>query len=461
MKKLFSILLILTLTVGLSSCTTRLEEEIALLEEQISTLTTQKELYQQVIDDLGNSATNAAETIADLEEDIEALEEEILALQEMIYENVITFTFTDVYGNFSSKTVGYHDDYEGTLFDLLEANFDVTYTDSTFGKFITELEDLNPTNGSYISFLINGEVAMVGVDAAPFDDTDVFSFEISWFDNTEKAVFEAIELFLMNQVQNYTNETYMDYNVLAGLSVLGKLEDYVSLEDVETYLGTLTLTTIQDYFKVIIIKESMSLDASLEYTALNAILAPGDYGQTAFGLLAMNAGNTIEDFSAYEALALADLQLNTPFNIGLDAGGISLVALSDYTDEAGVEALITEFANWISTDQLASGGIKTRNMVYGDVTYFGTENAASISQVILGLVASGIDPTSAAYTKDNDLVFRLTEFQLEDGSFDWDLTDEITNDLAFSTPQAFLALAAYYQFSNSFGTAVNPYLFAE
>ena len=116
--------------------------------------------------------------------------------------------------------------------------------------------------------------------------------------------------------------------------------------------------------------------------------------------------------------------------------------------------MITEFATWIQNDQLPSGGIETRDMGWGS-----SENAASISQVIIGLVANGIDPRGVNYTQGtNNLITRLLDFQHPTGSFDWTLTDAVDEDLAFSTPQAFLALVVYQEYANTM-SAVNPYSF--
>ena len=82
-----------------------------------------------------------------------------------------------------------------------------------------------------------------------------------------------------------------------------------------------------------------------------------------------------------------------------------------------------------------------------------------MSQVVLGLLANGIDPTGVDYTKGtNNLVSRLVEFGTDTGSFDYVLDDEFTEDLLFSTPQAFLALVAYQVYANTY-SAVNPFDF--
>jgi outer membrane murein-binding lipoprotein Lpp len=438
MKKLFSILTVLVLIIGLAGCVS--ESEIVDLETQILDLEAQISTLQEENDGL--------------EEEKVDLEAQLQDLQELLFDNVITFTFTDIFGNKVNSTVGYDNDFEGTLFDLLDSEFEVGFTESEYGKYIYSLEELNPLNGSFIAFYKNGAMSMVGVEQATYTNGDVFDFEINWYDTTEQAVFNAINLFLDEQVDNYLTETNINYNIVLGLSVLGKLEEYITDETITTYISGLTPSSITDYFKIIMILEAADLDATSYYTALNQIVAVGGYGQTAYGLLGLDANSHSEDYSSFVTAALSDLNTNTPESLGLDSGGISLVALSNYTTETGINTLINDYATWIKDDQLESGGIMTIDFGWGT-----SENAASISQVILGLVANGIDPTSADYTKTNgDLVSRLTEFQTETGIFDWDLTDDIADDTTFSTPQAFLALAVYYTYSNTY-TAVNPFNF--
>jgi len=197
------------------------------------------------------------------------------------------------------------------------------------------------------------------------------------------------------------------------------------------------------------------VNTELLMSELNDMVTVGPYGQTAYGLLALDSYAL--DYSTYLSAALADLSTTTPFDLGLDAGAVSIMALSSHVAEPGVQDLLDEFTTWISTSQLDSGGVKTRDVVWGDTTYPGTENASSIAQVILGLVANGIDPTGPDYTKlDGNLITSLLIFQTETGSFDWAMNDEQTEDLYFSTPQAFLALVAYQVYVNTY-SAVSPY----
>ncbi len=457
MKKLFSLASVLLLFLVLTGCAnetegTDLQQD---LEAQAALIS---DLEQQVID-LNIALQESTNSESDLALQIISLENQIAELQALIYDNVITFTLKDEYGIFTSETVGYNDDFDGTLFDLLDQNFLVGYTDSEWGKYIYSIDYLTPKTGAYIAFYKNGAMSLVGIDSTLFEDGDVFSFEVTWWDMQEKAVDDAIYLFLDAYGDFYVSETSIDYNVISALALLGVVDEYVTLEEVQALVDEMTLTTVNDYFKAVMMLQAVNGDTDSLISDLNSIVAVGPYGQTAYGLLALDSYNHSIDYSSFISSALNDLTTTTPYDLGLDAGGISLVSLSNYSEEPGIQAIIDEYATWISTSQLASGGVQTRDITWGDTTYPGTENAASISQVILGLIANDINPTSVDYTKtENNLISRLLEYQTATNSFDYVLDDDIAEDLMFSSPQAFLALVTYQTYVNSY-EAVNPYNF--
>ena len=168
MKKLFSLASVFLLILVMAGCTSntteiedlqatinQLEIDIAALEEDYTDSNLEVSALQATIDNLNNQITD---------------------LQAQIYDNVITFTLTDEYGVFTSQSVGYNEDFTGNLFDILDENFTVGYTESEWGKFIYSLDHLSPKTGAYISFSRNGELSMVGVETSFFEDEDVFSF---------------------------------------------------------------------------------------------------------------------------------------------------------------------------------------------------------------------------------------------------------------------------------------------
>lgn len=368
----------------------------------------------------------------------------------------LKFTFTDEYGVSSSETVTYDQGYEGSFKELLIANFDIDYSDSDFGTFLNGIEHLNPKKGAYVAISKNEVSSEVGIDLIEFEDDDSFELIVVWWDLLQKNIDDMIQLFLADHASDYVNSESIEYNVLLALNLLNVESDYVSMSEVENIVDGLTLTYVSDYFKAIMMLNSVESDTNSLINELNLIVTPGTYGQTAYGLLALDSVTNTADYASFITDAIADLNTNTPFDSGLDTGGISLVALSNYTN---LNTLITDYTSWISESLLDTGGVNTRDSVWGETTYPGTENASSMSQIILGLVANGIDPTGVNFTSGtNNLITRLLEFGTDTGSFDYVLTDELTEDLAFSTPQAFLALVVYQQYANT-NQAVNPYNF--
>lgn len=368
----------------------------------------------------------------------------------------LSFTFTDEYGVSNTETVVYEESYEGSFKDLLILSFELDYSDSDFGTLLNSIEGLNPKNGAYVSISKNEVMSDVGIDLIEFVDGDSFGFEVIWWDTLQQDVDDLIQAFLANHAGDYVNSTSIEYNVLLALNLLEKTSEYASNSEIGSYVGGLTHTTVADYFKAIMMNSVAGVSNETLLNELNSIVATGPYGQTAYGLLALNSNITSIIFSDFVVDSLSDLSTTTPFDLGLDAGGISLVALSEY--EAAAD-LINVYSTWISTSQLTTGGVSTRDTVWGDTTYLGTENTSSMSQVILGLIANGIDPTGDDFTKEgNNIISRILEFSTDTGSFDYIMGDDSTEDLFFSTPQAFLALVTYQIYANS-NVAVNPYDF--
>jgi len=367
-----------------------------------------------------------------------------------VKENEITLKITKEDLSVVKYEISYKKDFDGTLIELIEEEVHLDYSTSDYGTMILEAETLVPKTGSYIALYYNGEMSNVGIDDIEFKDGDEIGFEIVWWDKP----LEAINQFLSNHANHYTSNELLDYNVIKALDILGVLENYLTLEEVSAIYNENTVyATTKDLFKAILIKDVVGLDYTDELTELNTQASVGQWGKTAFDLIGLNATVHDLDYSAFEAEALTSLKTtDSPFTAGLDAGGMNLVALSDYIEDESVMSVVTEFKNWISTDQLDTGGILTRDNGWGQ-----SENAASISSVIIGLISCGIDPAGTEFTKGtNTLVSRLLDFKTSTGSYKWLLGDDQTEDLAFSTPQAFLAIVMYQEYKETM-EAVTPY----
>jgi LPXTG-motif cell wall-anchored protein len=119
-----------------------------------------------------------------------------------------------------------------------------------------------------------------------------------------------------------------------------------------------------------------------------------------------------------------------------DITAMALIALAPYTNQPGVQSAVAKAVDFLSAEQESSGG-------FSDPFVGGTSSEAT-SQVIIGLTSNGIDPTSAAFTKEgNHLISHLLSFKSEDGGFKH-VNPGNSNGMA--TEQALQALVAYQKF---------------
>ena len=243
MKKLFSMALIFTLALTLVGCSTT---EVDDLELKVTELNAEIKAYQSIVNVKTNENSELVDELNQAKEDLNDLETELALLQSQIFDNVITFSLKNEHGSFSSTTVGYNDGFDGTLFDLLNDNLEVGYSDSEYGKYVYSLEDLSPKTGAYISFSKNGVPSMVGVESSTFEDGDIFAFEVVWWDSFQKSIDDLIQLFIENHASDYVNDESMDYNVLLALNLLGITNNFVEPEEVKTFVNDSTLTFVGD-----------------------------------------------------------------------------------------------------------------------------------------------------------------------------------------------------------------------
>ena len=374
--------------------------------------------------------------------------------------NTLSFEFEDVDGNLESFNVNYDGDYEGSFTDLITEHFTVTTLASDYGTLLLSINDVIPFSGSYIAISKNDEMSSVGIDDIVFADGDKFTFTFTWWDQTAANVYISIDRFIENQASSYVNTEFIDYNVLMALELLGITEEYITDEEIFNYASTTypNPVTYTDFFKQIMMYHAAGeTDAAQEsITALKSVATTGIYGQTAYTLIALDSINYGTNSIDYISDAMGFFDSNAPGVDDLDVGAMSILALAGY--EGLATDLVSQFKEELIATQLETGGFKTADTVWGDTTYPGTENAATMASIIIGLIANGIDPVSTFTVGNTNPVLRLTYYQTETGLFDWNLSDDIEDDAAFSTPQAFLALVSYFVYSNTY-EAVNPYNF--
>ena len=124
-----------------------------------------------------------------------------------------------------------------------------------------------------------------------------------------------------------------------------------------------------------------------------------------------------------------------------DVTGMVFSALAPYQNQAEVKQALEKAKQYLASTQTDKGGF----------TSGGVENANSVAEVVLGLAAADIDPTSTTYTKNNhNAVQNLLSYQLENGGFKWLPTD--TEEDSMATEQAMLALVQYKSYLNGKGS---------
>lgn len=455
MKKIMSLLLVLLLSVTFVGCTKtestsqidELTAKIADLESKIAINETNSNDFQTEIDDLKAKLAQLETESTSKQTEIENLKSKIKVLEDNLFDGSITIVIEHEDGLNQTKEIRFIESKEKSVFDLLNENCDLTFEDSTYGKYLTSIGDLSPKYGAYIAIDKNDSYATEGLEKIAYTDGDVFTFKIDWFDLVEKAVNTAIQNFISNYANDYVNEDDFDYLVGSSLNHLNVIDQFVNTQDVVSKYEGYTSTNGKELFKAIITVTAAGGNPTdvngtdlLEQLIQNEPIGP--WALTSYSSIALNAYNHSKDVTSYRTKIIDDLTMvNTPKDAGADMGGMTLIALSDYKDETNVQTVIEEYTNYISSEnQLASGGVTD--------SYSG-ENSATIAQVILGLVANNINPRDKEFTKENgDLITRLLEFELGDGSFKWKPTDE-NADKGFSTPQAFAALVAYQQYKNT------------
>ncbi|MEN1936530.1 DUF4430 domain-containing protein [Paenibacillus sp. 102] len=125
----------------------------------------------------------------------------------------------------------------------------------------------------------------------------------------------------------------------------------------------------------------------------------------------------------------------------IDVTGMVLSALAPYQKQPEVKQALDKAVQYVANKQLSTGGFEAD----------GQENSNSVSQAIIGLAITGIDPTGEVFTKNHvNAVHNLLSYQLANGEFKWLPSDEEGNGMA--TEQAFLALVQYKAFVDGKGS---------
>lgn len=130
-------------------------------------------------------------------------------------------------------------------------------------------------------------------------------------------------------------------------------------------------------------------------------------------------------------------------NPNIDITAMAIIALSQYKNKSEVDEAIQKAIHYLSDNQTNNGG-------FDGGAFVGGITSEAASQAIIGLSAYGLDPTGDLFTKENNLIEHLLNYQQEDGGFAHTMEDGNSNDMA--TEQALQALVAYKFFLEGKGS---------
>ena len=320
------------------------------------------------------------------------------------------------------------------LQELIESEIIMDYSVYDFGTMINGIAGHYPKEyGASFNYFyqiqVDGIASDVGISDIDYEKDMVISFvETSTLSEFDQRVDDFIYTFINDELETYLNDDGVDYMVTASLKQLVD-NNYILLNFDEYY----TFSNLSSVDELDLLSTGELLKIGIPYFIENGSL--DTYKNT---VLDQTIDNPYAAIAYLEALYLTSTKdeqaansLMTQVVDKQDFAGMSLLALSPYSDLNDFAAYLESTTNYIKTNLTPTG-----------VQSWGASNSSSTSTVILGLVAQGVNPQDVAYQVDGiGLVEALMLYQVGNG-FKWKLSDENIDDM-FSTPQAFAALVAY------------------
>jgi len=338
----------------------------------------------------------------------------------------------------ASQSIVYDAEDEKTVAELIDQHMGLDYMVYDIGWFVQGVADIYPTEfgvtyNYWFSIYVNDELSFIGIEEIIYEENLTITFkESTMLDATELEVDRVIQDFLTHHFDTYVNDDVVHYGVYAALKQL-KTRGYHNLDLSSTV--TLSKDTIGNLYKAAVIEMVKEVDTANTLALLEEASTTNVYEAISllYGLIMLGGSESqIND--------LVDLIITTENSyMDADYAGMVISVLSYVKDYEGVAEFTQDMITYIQSELSHEG-----------VTSWGSANAASTAQVILGLVAQGISPRSETYTtEDVDLVEALLLYEMQ-GAFKYQLTQS-ANDMSFSTPQAFQALVAYKIYRDTWG----------
>ena len=370
----------------------------------------------------------------------------------------VTFNVYDIDGELlGSKEIKKDESFEGkkdgAAFQLLVDNFDVQYTESEYGPYITSINKSVSDANYYLALYENGAMSMVGINDIEVNDGDVYDFKVETWSTSKTAndllIDKMVYSFMKKDLTKVFTDSY-DYSLLQAIVKANKsfydanLFDLNKIPNISNYKAQWTAdqtgASLGNLFKASL--------GCVDFDLANDTIAP-----------ALNALNNKEELEIIWSIAY---YLDACYNANVDnetyqavlADFASILETSDPSDSVN---MALAFYALFSSDENFEQNVKTildkQTSCLGEdgfVDAWMGANSCSTAQLIIALVATGQDPTTYYGV---DLVNILLRYQ-HDGLFNYQLSDAEA-DLAFSTPQCYAALLMYKLYRDAGNKAVS------
>ena len=324
-------------------------------------------------------------------------------------------------------TVPYNTALTDSAFDLLKQAFgdQLGYTQFSFGPFVSQIGSLNTQYGNFIEMSRNGTVMEQGIGDVAFNDKDVFSFALRWWNDDALAVTTLLDAYFDNEMDAAL--AAHNFYAAAALRLRGESRPLPSALAGEN--------TLSSRVSQVLYLRGLGLDETVQLQALYPLLSSASLSPNSLFLDALAFSVVVDRF---ESRHVVDFNNQSRIVNYMDAFNSSVTQLdvSEATFDHLAMLIVNYHNEWDLDDVLARF----------DELLDAQENAASLALAVMALVVRDIDPAQHDY-QDTNVLEALLNYHLGDGLFAWQ-KDDTQADLAFSTPQSILALVMLENYWN-------------
>ena len=355
-----------------------------------------------------------------------------------------------------------------TVFDGLVKNFDVEYSITSYGPYLTQINKSIVDSNYYLSILENGSATQTGIDGLEVNDGDVFEFK--------------------NELNTFAvGGTFDDYDILVDKIIYhyakGKLRD--NIQEATTYLGStywdqcfvnLALTSgfdsnafdvknlYTDAFKQTVSSADVTnLPAATEYPS-DANIAKWYYSARAIGY-SLDAfitpyTNYLEGINSYTEYSEFVLPFTLSIAKGLNLDSKINSAIIDTTYRAGttygIDGISWQLAGLAEYKTLDSAelDVLTLETINNSVENFGCMKDVSLATILIPYAAMNLDARGFKIDGNNDVLKYLLDNCFDKDTYQFDV-EKTPGDK--SSSQIYASLMAY---KASRDTRKAAYLFA-